>query len=162
MSISEARIADKEGEIAKAIELYERTIRSGLASVLDYYNLICLYFNCMSFGYTSAHKVDKQVEVIASTRALELIAQAITKFGQSDELTFWKFYVPYIGWGDDDDEMTIAGDSFVPYIFIAAEHPTDENLCKVKILQSEISDIFDSERKRFFLARIESILEIKK
>ncbi len=160
MSASSALKADEDGLVLTAVSLYEESLQGTKVSLLHYLNLICLYFNCMDFGYATAHNVGGEIESKASTRALELVLEAEVKFGANDELTFWRNYIPYIGWGEDPDGWTLSGDSLAPYIYISRENPTEENLLKARLFFEKISEIDGSERKRLFLARLESILKI--
>ena len=69
MSDNAARIADRKGMIPEAIRLYEELIFRGSAELIDYLNLIVIYFNCLDFGYVSAVGVDSEIEQNCSTRA---------------------------------------------------------------------------------------------
>jgi hypothetical protein len=77
-----------------AIRLYEELVARGDAELIDYLNLIAIYFNCLDFGYVSAVKVGSEVEKNCSSRAFELIDEAELKFGFNDELIFWRGYIP--------------------------------------------------------------------
>lgn len=154
-----AREADRKEETAKAIGLYEHLIKDNSAEFLDYLNLICLYFNCLDFGYSAALNIPIEIEGTAGTRALELVSEAEVKFGKNDELTFWRSYIPFLGWGDEVGEWDLRGDSLVPYIYLALEFPTDENIQKALQLYSELGEIEDSQRKELFMGRLEDIIK---
>jgi hypothetical protein len=158
MTINVARLADSQGNVTEAISLYESLIVEGSAEFIDYVNLICIYFNCLDLGYASARKVGAEIEKNCSTRAFELIDEAEEKFGKNDELTFWRSYIPYLGWGDEIGEWDLQGNSLVPYVYLALEFPTDENIQKARQLYSELEKIEDSERKNLFMGRLEDLV----
>lgn len=158
MTSTKARLADKQHDIQNAIDLYESSITRGSAEFLDYANLICLYFNCLSLGYAAANNIREDIRISCSTRAFELIDDAEEKFGKNDELTFWRSYIPFLGWGDEIGEWDLQGNSLVPYVYLALEFPTDENIQKARQLYLELEKIEDSERKNLFMGRLEDLV----
>lgn len=153
-----AREADRKREIQTAIGLYEELLTGGNAELIDYLNVIVLYFKCMDLGYASAHKIGQEIERIASTRALEVVCMAEKKYGSSDELTYWKVMIPFHGWSEPVPPLSLAGDSNVPYLYLASEEPSEENKEKVKLLVEEVSTLIDSERSRYLKAKAMQIL----
>ena len=156
--MSMATEADKKRSINEAIELYEQLVAADKATLIDFLNLIVLYFNCLDLGYTSAHSIGKKVESNASTRALELISIAERRFGSHDELLYWRSMIPFIGWGEPVPEWCLEGNSNVPYLYLARENPTTVNIQRVKDLALEISDASESERKRYIKGKIDQLL----
>jgi len=154
-----AREADKKGHVREAISLYEELMTSGEAELTDMLNLIVLYFYCMDFGYASACSVGEDIEKIASSRALELVSLAEKQYGSNDEFLYWKSMIPYYGWGDPVPEWNLQGNSNIPYLYLAMENPTAENLQHIKDLAVQVSDIEESERKGYIVGKIEQILE---
>jgi hypothetical protein len=112
----------------------------------------------LGLGYVSACDIRADIEKNCSTRAFELIDEAEGKFGKNDELTFWRSYIPFIGWGDEVGEWNLQGSSLVPYVYLALEFPTDENILKARELYSELEKIEDSERKNLFMGRLEDLV----
>lgn len=159
ITINSARLADRDGFIPEAIKLYEGLVKKGTAEFIDYLNLICIYFNCLDFGYVSATGINSDIEKNCSTRAFELIDEAELKFGPNDELTFWKGFIPFLGWGDEIGYWKLRGDSLVPYVYLARENPTNENIKKAKQLYKELEKIEDSQRKELFMGRLEMLFE---
>lgn len=159
MSIDEARSADQEDLIPEAIELYEELVASGTAELIDYFNLICIYFNCLDFGYVSAVRVGSDVEKNCGTRAFELIKKAELEFGPNDELSFWKEYIPFLGWGEEFGKLKLRGDSLTPYFYLARENPNDENIKKAKQLYKELEKLQRSQRTELFMGRLEMLFE---
>ena len=159
MSINAARIADQKGLIPDAIRLYEELVASGVTELIDYLNLIVIYFNCLDFGYASAVKVDREVEKNCSNRALQLIDIAELKFGFNDELTFWRAYIPFLGWGDEIGKLQLRGDSLIPYVYLARENPTEENIQKAKQLYKDIEKLQGSQRRELFMSKLEIFLK---
>ena len=157
--MNSAQLADANGELATAIDLYEGAIRSKTTIKLtDYLNLICIYFQCMDFGYASGLKLRPEVEANASARALELIELAKARFGRSDELEYWGKIIPHFGWGEPIDNWNLDGSSMMPYLYLASENPTTFNIQCVKDLALEISDANESERKRYIDGKIAQVL----
>lgn len=156
--MTSAREADKNRTISEAIILYEKLVVSGEAKITDFLNLIVIYFNCMDFGYSSAHSVGTEVEAIASSRALELISDAEKRFGSNDELVYWKHMIPFYGWGEAVPEWDLEGNSHIPYLYLAREEPKAMNIQHVRELALEISGADDSERKRYIEGKIEQII----
>lgn len=150
--------ADKSRSVREAVSLYEKLVDAGEASLTEVLNLIVLYFNCMDLGYASAHSVGKEIEAIASSRALELISIAERLFGSNDELLYWKSMIPFYGWGEPVREWCLEGNSNVPYLYLARENPTTTNIQHVKDLAVEISGIDESERKRYIEGKVEQVL----
>jgi len=153
-----ARVADGKRKIPEAIHLYELLIAQDGADLIDYLNLICIYFNCLDLGYVAARKVSADVEENCSTRALELIDEAEEKFGKNDELTFWKYYIPFYGWGDEIGEWELIGDSLVPFIHLAMEDKTNDNIKRAQMLYSQLKEIDGSERKEMLMGKLETII----
>lgn len=159
MSSNEARLADRRGDIQKAIDLYESLIIRGCAEYIDYVNLIAIYFNCLGLGYVSACNIRAEIEEKCSLRAFELIDEVEKKIGENDELTFWRSYIPFFGWGEEIGEWDLRGDSLVPYVYLALEFPTDDNIKKACQLYQQLEKIEGSERKNLFMGRIEHFVK---
>lgn len=153
-----AREADKEKEILTAIRLYEEMLDSGDAELIDYLNLTVIYFNCMDLGYASAHKVGRDIEERASSRALEILDIAEKLFGANDELTFWRVMIPFHGWSEPVPQFSLRGDSDVPYLFLASENPTQYNFEKLRSLEKYTDSIDECERKRYLVGKIHQII----
>jgi len=160
MSENKARDLDRMREVPEAIVEYENLIAGNKAEILDYLNLICIYFNCMDLGYASSRKISIEVERNSSTRALELLNEAEFKFGRNDELTYWKKIIPFYGWGENIGDWDLVDDSLVPYEYIVLESPTVENVKKAQMLIKQFELIEDSERKRFILGRLQSNMRL--
>ena len=151
--------ADKNRSVREAIELYERLVTANELSLTGILNLIVLYFNCMDLGYASSHSIGKEVEAIASSRALELVSIAEQRFGYDDELLYWKSMIPFYGWGEPVPEWSLKGSSSVPYLYLAMENPTAANIQHLRDLAVKISGIDKSERKRYIEGKIEQALD---
>jgi hypothetical protein len=159
MSIVAARIADQKGLIPDAIRLYEELVASGDAELIDYLNLIAIYFNCLDFGYVSAVKVGSEIEENCSSRSFELIDEAELKFGFNDELTFWRGYIPFLGLGDEIGEWELRGDSLVPYVYLSRENPTEENIQKAKQLYNDLEKTQESQRRELLMSKLEMLFQ---
>jgi len=153
-----AREADKKRHVREAISLYETLVSSGKAELTDLLNLIVLYFYCMDLGYASACLVGKDIEKIASSRALELVSLAEKQYGTNDEFLYWRYMIPYYGWGEPVPKWNLQGNSNMPYLYLAMENPTAENLQYVRELAIQVSDIEESKRKGYILGKIEQML----
>jgi len=157
--MNSAELADADGKLATAIDLYEEVIKGKtVKGMTDYLNLICIYFQCMDIGYASGLKLRPEVEANASARALELIKLAKVEFGRNDELEYWGKIIPYFGWGEPIENWNLDGSSNIPYLYLASENPTTFNIQCVKDLALEISDINESERKRYIKGKIAQVL----
>jgi len=157
--MNSAREADKEGDVRGAIGLYEEVVVSGEADFTDILNLVVLYFSCMDLGYASAHSVGRNIEEIASSRALELISSAEKQYGSNDELLYWRSIIPYHGWSEPVPDWCLEGNSNMPYLYLARENPIAANIQHVRDLAVQVSDIEESERKRYIVGKIERVLK---
>ncbi|MES9957651.1 MAG: hypothetical protein ABW086_11410 [Sedimenticola sp.] len=153
-----AREADKNRNIREAINLYEELVASGEADLTDILNLVVIYFNCMDLGYASAHSVGTDIETVASSRALDLITCAEKQYGSNDELLYWKSMIPFHGWSEPVPKWKLQGDSDVPFLYLARENPNVINVQHVRALAEGMSDIDESERKRYLVGKIELVL----
>lgn len=153
-----AREADLKNKASDAIRLYEQLVAAGESELIDLLNLIVLYFRCMDIGFSATHQIGVEIEAISSSRALELVAIAEEKFGESDELLYWKSMIPYHGWGEPVPPWNLRGDSLVPYLFLAREFPNAENLARVRELMREVASMEESERKRYLIGNSRLVL----
>jgi hypothetical protein len=89
---------------------------------------------------------------------LELLAMAEDRYGESDEISYWKSMIPYYGWGETVPQWNLRGDSLVPYIYLAKEFPNEENLARVKRIALELTSLDESERKRYLIGNVAQAL----
>jgi hypothetical protein len=98
--IDRARAADAEDRPLDAIEAYESAVTDPMADESAFLDLAVLYFECLDFGYASAHKLPASLQEHAYERAMAVLDAAEGRFGKTVELEFWRRYIPFAALGD--------------------------------------------------------------
>ena len=104
MSYSDARAADRAGELESAAALYEEALASGDHSLQLLLDLALLYWQSTDPGLAAAKKLGPEFLATAGRRTSELLEEAAREFPGSAAVRFWK---RYIGWADLGDSLDV-------------------------------------------------------
>jgi hypothetical protein len=104
MSLSDARAADRAGELESAAARYEEVLATGERSVKLLLDLALLYWQSTDPGLAAAKNVGPDFLARAGRRTPELLEEAARAFPGSTAVRFWK---RYIAWADLGDALDV-------------------------------------------------------
>lgn len=97
MSLSDARVADRAGEVESAAARYEEVLAAGDHSLQVLLNLALLYWQATDPGLATVKKIGPEFLSRAGRRTPELLEEATRLYPRSTAARFWK---RYIAWAD--------------------------------------------------------------
>ena len=97
MTLEDAIIADRKGELQLAATAYEHVLTSGEVSLEALLNLAVLYWQATDPGMAAAKKLSHNFFTTAGRRTPELLADAQRLFPKNAAPRFWS---RYIAWAD--------------------------------------------------------------
>ncbi len=104
MSVSEAREADRHGDIVNAAALYEAALQAEEWSIEAVLDLIVLYWQATDPGEAAARHLSRDFLDIAGRRIPELLREAQRRYPGHGEVAFWTSYIAWADLGDEIDE----------------------------------------------------------
>ena len=108
MSHSDARAADRAGELEYAAAQYEDALAAGEHSLQLLLDLALLYWQSTDPGLAAAKNLGPDFLARAGRRTSELLEQAAQAFPGSTAVRFWKRYIAWVDLGEplDVEECT--------------------------------------------------------
>ena len=103
MSLSEARAADRAGEVESAAARYEETLAAGDHSLHLLLDLALLYWQSTDPGLAAAKNLGPEFLNRAGRRTPELLEEAARAFPGSTAVRFWKRYIDWADLGEPLD-----------------------------------------------------------
>lgn len=103
MILSEARAADRAGELQSAAELYEQALATGDHSLQVLLDLALLYWQSTDPGLAAAKKLESEFLARAGIRARELLGEAVRAHPVSTASRFWQRYIEWADLGEPLD-----------------------------------------------------------
>jgi hypothetical protein len=97
----EAIAADRNGDISRAVELYEASINDASEDALI--NLAVLYWQMTDYGLSITRGLSPEVVGRAGVRVDEVLDEAARRFPHSAAVSFWKKYIAWAELGDPFD-----------------------------------------------------------
>lgn len=97
MTLQDAVVADRKGELQLAAAGYEEVLAGGEVSLEVLLNLAVLYWQATDPGMAAAKKLSSDFLATAGRRFPELLAEAQQRYPTSTEPRFWR---RYIAWAD--------------------------------------------------------------
>ena len=91
-SLAQAVADDINEQVERAIYGYEQALKVPDAQVEAYINLICLYWQCVDFGFASYHKLSDSFDQVWD-KCFALLSEAEQLFPRHGELLFWRHYI---------------------------------------------------------------------
>lgn len=101
MNVSLALEADRAGDAVKAAELYEGSIAAGVADKDIILNLSIIYWQACSFGFAAAHRLPESFVNKAEQRYRQLLADALSVYGNDASVVFWHRYIQALDFGEE-------------------------------------------------------------
>ena len=156
----DARKLDADDRLLDAIAAYEFGLQESDVTLDDYLNCALIYFALCDFGLAShLHLTMSQGEKFWN-RANLLLEEAMVKYGDIPEISFWKLYFPYryifSEINTEEVELIAEKDSSLVSYFYLDGMPGHEDSSEVKELYQRVCD-GSTKKKRY----IKSILDSK-
>ena len=104
MSLSDAKAADRAGDIEAAAARYEKLLASGDHSLQILLSLALLYWQATDPGLAAAKNIEPDFLTRAGRRAPELFEEATRLYPGSTSARFWK---RYIAWADLGEALDV-------------------------------------------------------
>lgn len=104
MSCSDARAADRAGELESAAALYEEALAASDHSLKLFLDLALLYWQSTDPGLAAAKNLGPEFLTRAARRTPELLEEAARAFPGSTAVRFWKRYT---GWADLGESLDV-------------------------------------------------------
>ena len=104
MSLADARMADRAGEIECAAAQYEEVLAAGDHSLEVLLNLALLYWQATDPGLAAAKNIGPDFLTKAGRRTPELLEEATRLHPGSTAVQFWK---QYIAWADLGEPLDV-------------------------------------------------------
>ncbi len=104
MTLEQAIVADRDGDLVVAASLYEQVIAEGNRSLPVLLGLAVLYWQATDPGLAARKQLGAEFLTIAGGRFPALIAEARARFPTNTEARFWE---KYIAWAEVDEPFTI-------------------------------------------------------
>jgi tetratricopeptide (TPR) repeat protein len=103
MSLSDARAADRAGELESAAARYEEALAAGDNALQLLLDLALLYWQSTDPGLAAAKDLDPDFLKRAGRRTPELLEEAARAFPGSTAVRFWKRYMAWADLGEPLD-----------------------------------------------------------
>ena len=103
MSLSDARAADRAGEVESAAARYEEVLAAGDHSLEVLLNLALLYWQATDPGLAAAKNIGPDFLAKAGRRTPELLEEATRVYPGSTAARFWKRYIAWADLGEPLD-----------------------------------------------------------
>jgi len=101
----EAVEKDEQGNLIKAIDLYERCLSCNETAPLDaYLNLVLIYWQITDFGFNASHTLDPELVRKAGERYKMVLKGANEAYPGNSEVRFWQLYCDHVSTGTGDIE----------------------------------------------------------
>ena len=101
MKQKEAAMAERNGEILRAAELYEASLNDASEEALI--NLAVLYWQMTDYGFSTTLRLSPEVVERAGLRFNEVLDEAARKYPGSAAVAFWRRYIAWADLGDPFD-----------------------------------------------------------
>jgi hypothetical protein len=101
MKQNDAALAEQNGDILRAVELYEAAMDDLSEDALI--NLGVLYWQMTDYGFSTSLRLPPAAVERAGARAADVLDEAARRFPQSTAVLFWKKYIAWADLGDPLD-----------------------------------------------------------
>lgn len=145
MTLADATLAEAQGRMLEAADLYEAVIDQPDAPAISFLNLVVLYWQSTDAGVSGTLGLSPQAVTHAGHRLPEILRRASECFPDSTEVRFWR---RYIAWADLGEPLEVSWceellkddpESLVPALFpfIQGQGHEDEVSRLLEIVRNE-------------------------
>lgn len=135
---------DAQDKPVEAANAYEEAIKEPDSELATYLNLAVLYFSCQDGGYSAHRCLSAEFLDYSWKRANQVLDEAESKFGQNDEIDFWRRYFRWRVLFEDEaimeSERFVRSDSLIPYFYLVLTNNKEEYLLKAKKLFEQVAE----------------------
>ena len=152
---------DAQQRPVEAAEAYEVAIREPRAELDLFLNLAALYAVSIDVGFLAAHRLPDEFVGRAHARAVQVIDEAASRFGETTDIAFWRTYVDFLVGREVPpgtyEGLAQRGDSLLPLYGLFLQSGGTRYRAEAEALRDQMKDR-QSERARLLHSVLESAL----
>ncbi len=147
MKLDSAILAEREGRLIEAADIYEKLLIKSSSHPDVFLNLLILYWQVTDYGFWTESRLPLSFVKRAGKRLGELLLdQEYEEFRGSSEATFWSKYIPWADWGKDfsieECLLLLEEDKscLIPVIYLLTQHKLEQWRAEALELLEEYRD----------------------